>query len=42
MDIYCFFEAVESLCFKIYKDAESLEEALEKFLDAAIADYEKN
>ena len=28
MDIYCFFEAIESLCQKIYKDAENLEEAL--------------
>ena len=42
MDIYCFFEAVEALCFKIYREAESLEEALEKFLTTAIAEYEKN
>ena len=42
MDIYCFFEAVETLSQKIFKDAETLEQALEKFLELAIAEYEKN
>ena len=41
MDIYAFFDAIETLCWKIFKDAETLEEALLKFLDAAIPEYEK-
>jgi hypothetical protein len=41
MDIYTFFEAVEILCWKVYKDSETLEDALNLFVEAAIAEYEK-
>lgn len=37
LDIHAFFEAVENLAWKIYKDEENLEDALELFLDNAIA-----
>jgi len=42
LDIYCFFEAVEILCKKIFRDAETLQVALERFLEAAIPEFERN
>ena len=40
LDIHAFFEAVENLAAKIYKDEEELADSLELFLDNAIAHFE--
>lgn len=36
LDLHGFFDAIESLCKKIYKDEEVFETCLTQFLDAAI------
>ena len=40
LDIHAFFEAIENLAAKIYKDEEEFADALELFLDNAIAHFE--
>ena len=41
LDLHAFFDAIEQLSQKIYKDEEDFESSLDLFLDAAITFFEE-